>query len=131
MKYNKSILAIIAFFAFSTLTAQTATEKWPQLGNFKELLNKTFQPAEGGNFKPIKNSSEQLVMAAEALKEQTIPKEWKNGKVIEISIVLKKKAKTLHELIIKKAPDAEVMRAFQDVHDVYVKLVTSCEPTNK
>ena len=127
MKYKKSILAVILIFAFSTLTAQTATEKWPQLGNFKDLLNKTFQPAEEGNFKPVKNSSENLVMAADALTSQTEPKELKNPRINETILVLKKKAKVLHELVNRKAPDAEIMRSFQDLHDVFNKILQLCE----
>ena len=128
MKFNKSILAVIAFFAFSSIFAQSATDKWTQLNNFKELLTKTFQPAEQGNFKPIKTSSEQLVIAIDALSQNT-PEEFKSPKINEASIVLKRKAKALHELVIKNAPDAEIMRAFQDVHDVAQKLVSLCQPT--
>ena len=130
MKFNKSILAVIAFFAFSSIFAQSATDKWPQLNNFKELLTKTFQPAEQGDFKSIKTSSEQLVIDADALK-LNVPADLKSPKIDETNILLKRKTKVLHELVIKKAPDAEIMRAFQDVHDVFQKLMSFCQPAKK
>ncbi len=131
MKFNKSILAVIAFFAFSSIFAQSATDKWPQLNNFKELLTKTFQPAEQGNLNPVKTSAEQLVIEADNIINQALLKNLKNPRFNEASALLKRKTKVLFELISKKAPDAEIMRTFQDVHDVFQNLSIYCDKAEK
>lgn len=128
MKYIKSLLAIVAFFTISSVSAQSITEKWKQLNDYHELLSKTFHPAEDGNFDPIKNSSEELVVKAEALDLKTMPQELRTSQLDETIAVLKKQTKTVNDLVQKKAPNAEIMRAFQNLHDVFHRIVEICQP---
>lgn len=128
MKYIKSLLAIVAFFAISSVSAQSITEKWKQLNDYHELLSKTFHPAEEGNFDAIKNSSEDLVAKAEALDIKTMPQELRTGKLDETILLLKKQTKTVNDLVQKKAPNVEIMRAFQNLHDVFHRIVEICQP---
>jgi hypothetical protein len=128
MKYIKSLLAIVAFFTISSVSAQSITEKWKQLNDYHELLSKTFHPAEDGNFDPIKNSSEDLVVKAEALDLKTMPQELRTSQLDETIAVLKKQTKTVNDLVQKKAPNAEIMRAFQNLHDVFHRIVEICQP---
>lgn len=128
MKYIKSLLAIVAFFTISSVSAQSITEKWKQLNDYHELLSKTFHPAEDGNFDPIKNSSEDLVVKAEALDLKTMPQELRTSQLDETITVLKKQTKTVNDLVQKKAPNAEIMRAFQNLHDVFHRIVEICQP---
>lgn len=131
MKYIKSLLAIVAFFAFSSVSAQAITDKWKQLHEYHELLSKTFHPAEDGNFGPIKNSSEELVVKAEALDIATMPQELKVAKLDETIAILKKQTKVVNDLVQRKAPNAEIMRAFENLHDVFHRIVEICEPGKK
>jgi predicted S18 family serine protease len=128
MKYIKSLLAIIAFFTISSVSAQSITEKWKQLNDYHELLSKTFHPAEEGNFDAIKNSSEELVVKAEALDLKTMPQELRTSQLDETIAVLKKQTKTVNDLVQKKAPNAEILRAFQNLHDVFHRIVEICQP---
>lgn len=128
MKYIKSLLAIVAFFTISSVSAQSITEKWKQLNDYHELLSKTFHPAEDGNFDPIKNSSEDLVVKAEALDLKTMPQELRTSQLDETIAVLKKQTKMVNDLVQKKAPNAEIMRAFQNLHDVFHRIVEICQP---
>ncbi len=128
MKLVKSLFAIAFFFAVNTISAQSVTEKWPQLNDFQELLVKTFEPAGEGNFGPIKNSCEQLVEKAQALDVATMPQELKNAKADETVFVLKRQTKLVAELVRTKASDVEIMRAFQKVNEVYDRLVSLYEP---
>lgn len=129
MKYIKSLLAVVAFLTFSSVSAQAITEKWKQMHDYHELLSKTFHPAEDGNFEPIKNSSEDLVVKAEALDYRTMPEDLKSAKVEETIAVLKKQTKVVNDLVQRKAPNAEIMRAFQNLHDVFHRIVEICQPT--
>ena len=131
MKYVKFIIAAVAFLAVQTISAQSVTSKWTQLHEYHELLSKTFHPAENGNFTAIKNSHDYLVQKAEALDVATMPADLKTPVVVENVAVLKKLTKKLSELITNKAPDVEILRTFQNVHDVFHKIEKECEHPTK
>lgn len=128
MKLIKSLFAIAVFFAMNTVSAQTLTNKWKQMHDYHELLSKTFHPAEEGNLNPIKVSSEDLVAKAELLDVETMPQDLRTAKLDENINLLKKQTKVVSELITRKAPNAEIMRAFQNLHDIFHKIVQMCEP---
>ncbi|MFY7758375.1 MULTISPECIES: hypothetical protein [Flavobacterium] len=131
MKFVKFIIAAVAFLAVQTISAQSVTSKWTQLHEYHELLSKTFHPAENGNFTAIKNSHDYLVQKAEALDVATMPADLKTPVVVENVAVLKKLTKKLSELITNKAPDVEILRTFQNVHDVFHKIEKECEHPTK
>jgi hypothetical protein len=128
MKLVKSLFAIAFFFAVNTTSGQSIAQKWPQLNEFQELLVKTFEPAGEGNFTPIKNSCEYLVEKAQALDVATMPQDLRNVKAEETVSVLKRQTKLVAELVRTKAPDVEILRAFQKVNEVYDRLVSLYEP---
>lgn len=125
-----ALLSLFLTFAFS-VNAQSVTSKWTQLHEYHELLSKTFHPAENGNFTAIKNSHDYLVQKAEALDIATMPADLKTPTLVENVAVLKKLTKKLSELITNKAPDVEIMRMFQNVHDVFHKIEKECEHPTK
>jgi len=127
MKYIKALLVIVTFFAFNCVSAQSITEKWKQMHDYHELLSKTFHPAEEGNFEPIKKASEDLVLKAEALDFKTMPEDLRTNKVEETIALLKKQTKTVNDLVQRKAPNAEIMRAFENLHDIFHRIVEICE----
>ena len=105
MKLLKSLFAIALFMANNTISAQSVTDKWKQLGNFHELMSNSFKPSEEGDFKPIKLNSQELVTKVDALDITTIPQELRS--------------------------DAEIMREFENVHDIYNRLVYVCNNLKK
>lgn len=131
MKFVKFIIVAVAFLAVQTISAQSVTSKWTSLREYHELLSKTFHPAENGNFTAIKNSHDYLVQKAEALDVTTMPADFKTPIVVENVAVLKKLTKKLSELITNKAPDVEILRMFQNVHDVFHKIEKECEHPTK
>ena len=131
MKLLKSLMAIALFMAFNTISAQVVTEKWKQLGNYQELLSNTFKPSEDGDFGPIKLSSQELVTKVEALDVTTIPQELRSPRLESVLTVLKSHTKLLNELVKSKAPDAEIMRQFENVHDIYNRVVYVCNNLKK
>lgn len=125
-----AIVLLVTTFAFQ-MNAQSASTKWSQLHEYHELLSKTFHPAENGNFTAIKNSHDVLVQRSEALDVTTMPAELKSETLVAQVNVLKKLTKKLSELITNKAPDVEIMRTFQNVHDVFHKIEKECEHPTK
>lgn len=128
MKLIKSLFAIAVFFAMNTASAQTLTDKWKQMHYYNELLSKTFHSAEEGNLNPIRVSSEDLVARAELLDIETIPQDLRTAKLDENIRILKKQTKVVSLLIASKAPNAEIMRAFQNLYDIFHTIVQMCEP---
>ncbi len=131
MKLLKSLMAIALFMTINTILAQSVTENWKQLGSFHELMSNSFKPSEEGDFKPIKLNSQELVTKVDALDITTIPQEIRSPRLESVLTVLKNHTKSLNELIKSKAPDAEIMREFENVHDIYNRVIYECEQPKK
>lgn len=125
-----AILLLVTTFTFQ-MNAQSASTKWSQLHEYHELLSKTFHPAENGNLNAIKNAHDYLVQRSEALDISTMPSELKSETLLAQVGILKKMTKKLSELITNKAPDVEIMRTFQNVHDVFHKIEKECAHPTK
>ena len=131
MKLLKSLMAIALFMTINTISAQSVTENWKQLGSFHELMSNSFKPSEEGDFKPIKLNSQELVIKVDALDVTTIPQELRSPRLESVLTVLKSHTKLLNELVKSKAPDAEIMREFENVHDIYNRVIYVCEQPKK
>lgn len=127
---KKLLLIIVIFFGSQTINAQNII-KWGPLSEYHQLLSKTFHPTEEGNFGPIKEFSKELNSKAEALDVATIPQEYKNQKTENTLTLLKKQTKLVNDLVQNKAPNTEIMRAFQDLHDIFHRIVMLCDPKYK
>ena len=131
MKLIKSLFAIVAFFALNTVSAQSVTERWPQMNTYHEIISKSFHAAEKGNLEIIKNNSENLVTTAESMSVENMPEEFRKPKTIESLVVLKKKTKAVNDLVQRKASDTEIKEALYKLHDVFHKIVGMCQPATK
>ncbi len=131
MKIIKSLFAFAALFALNSSTAQSITEKWPQIKAYHEIISKTFHPAEEGNLEPLKSNYTQLLEKAEALSVENMPQEFRNPKTIETLLVLKKQTGVVINLIQDKRPDAEIMKGLTLLHDTFHKIVGMCQPEKK
>ncbi|MFN3968534.1 hypothetical protein [Flavobacterium sp.] len=131
MKIIKSLLAIAAFFALNSASAQTITERWPEIKAYHEVISKSFHSSEEGNLNPIKLNSELLVERAEALAVENMPEEYRTPKLIESIVVLKKDTKKVNDLVQRKAGDDEIKKALAALHDTFHKIVGLCQTENK
>lgn len=128
MKLLKSLFAIALFFTMNAVSAQVITDKWKAMNEYHALLYRAFQPAEEGNFNMIKSSSEELVAKSDLLDVATMPQELRTPKVDQTIAILKKQTKFVNELVKNKAPNAEIMRAFENLYDIYNRIAQMCEP---
>jgi len=69
MKYFKSLLVIVALFAINSISAQSISDKWPQMRDYQDLLTKTYRDALKGDLKPIKGNAETLVQFSDCFKK--------------------------------------------------------------
>lgn len=131
MKIIKSLLALATFFALNSASAQTITERWPEIKAYHEVISKSFHASEEGNLNPIKLNSELLVERAEALAVENMPEEYRSPKLIESLVVLKKETKKVNDLVQQKATDDEITKALASLHDTFHKIVGLCQTENK
>jgi hypothetical protein len=131
MKIIKSLLALAAFFALNSASAQTITERWPEIKAYHEVISKSFHASEEGNLNPIKLNSELLVERAEALAVENMPEEYRSPKLIESLVVLKKETKKVNDLVQRKATDDEITKALATLHETFHKIVGLCQTENK
>jgi hypothetical protein len=131
MKIIKSLFAFAAFFALNSVSARTITERWPQIKAYHELMSQTYHPAEEGNLDLIRNNSELLMQKAEALSVETMPEEFRNPKIIETMLSLKKQTQTVNNLVQNKAGDDEITKALSMLHETLHKIVGMCQPEKK
>lgn len=126
MKVLKSIIVLILLLSMTTISAQPNSKKWKQLVEFNDLLKKTFAPCEEGDFSQIKIYSQDLVAKSEALDISTMPKEINAVYIQETLKRLIKQTKIVNELVNCNAPKAEILMPFQDLYDLYNRLVLLC-----
>jgi hypothetical protein len=131
MKIIKSLFAFAAFFALNSVSAQTVTERWPEIRAYHEVISKTFHSSEEGNLDPIKTHSELLVEKAEALSVENMPEEFRSPKLIESLVILKKETKKVNDMVQRKQSDAEIKKALATLHDTFHKIVGLCKEEKK
>lgn len=120
-------IAIIAFImSFTGASAQSTFEKWPALGQFHEVLSQTFHPSEEGNLAPIKARSEELYNKAATLLKANIPEEFRTPTILASAEKVQLKSKELNKLVLAKAPDAEISKTLNDVHNSFHEIVGLC-----
>ena len=124
-------VAIFSIFAYQSIKAQSKFDKWAELKNFHEVMSQTFHPSEDGNLKPIKTRSAEIVEKAELLAKSTIPAEFNNSNVKEVTQELVKQSKALDAMIKKEATDAEIKKALSSLHDVFHQIVERCSKNSE
>ena len=100
--------------------------EWPALGEFHEVMAKTFHPSEEGNLKPIRERSSELHAKAVKLAESKIPASFNSKEIIEATKELSLKTKQLEELVKKNGSDEEVTKLLASTHDAFHKIVGLC-----
>ena len=74
----------------------------------------------------MKSNSKILLKQAESLSVESMPEEFRNPKMIETLLALKRKTVLVHELIEKEASDAEIKAASDVLHETFNKIIELC-----
>ncbi|MDI9257584.1 hypothetical protein [Flavobacterium sedimenticola] len=127
MKIIKSLFAFAAIFTLNSSSAQSITEKWPQIKAYHDVMVKSFHSSEAGNLESIKMNSALLLEKAEALSVETMPEEFRSPKLIESLVLLKKETKTVNELVLQKAADSQIIEALSKLHETFHKIAGMCQ----
>lgn len=126
MKFFKSLFASANSFALDSASVQTFAERWPQIKFYYEILAKTFHASEKGNLRLIKSDSENLVLKAEELSIEGMPPEYRNPKILETLLTLKKQTKLVDFLVQQNLDDAEIKSALSKLYENFHSIVQLC-----
>ena len=107
--------------------AQTAKQTWPEMKNFHRLMSGTFHPAEEGNFAPLKQKADSLLIAAKAWKASKIPDTYKPKETSETLDKLVEQLVVLQGAVKANAADEKLKVLISDAHDIFHKIVGECK----
>jgi hypothetical protein len=125
MKIIKSLFAFATFFSVNSASALPFEINWPQIKAYHEIISKNFQRKEI-NLKSIKLNSKTLLERADNLCVESMPEEFRNPKMIETLLTLKKNTVLIYDLVETKASDVEIKTAFGNLHDTFHKIIGLC-----
>jgi hypothetical protein len=126
MKFFKSLFASANLFTINSASAKAFTEGWPQIKIFYEILARSFHASEKGNLKDIKSNSGILVQKAEELSIEGMPAEYRNPKILESLLTLKKQTKLVDFLVKQNIDDSEIKIALAKLYDIFHSIVEHC-----
>ena len=126
MKFFKSLFSSANSFALDSASVQHFAERWPQIKFYYEILSKTSHASEKGNLLPIKSDSEDLVLMAEALSIEGMPAEYRNPKILETLLTLKKQTKLVDFLVQQNLDDEEIRAALIKLKEIFHSIVELC-----
>ena len=117
----------VILFSFCFGTAQTKAPEWKELKQFHALMSASFHPAEEGNFAPLKQNSDSLVIAAVIWSKSTIPADYKPTETKETLEQLTVKCKQVQKAVKENKDDAALKKLISEAHDVFHKIVEVCK----
>ncbi|MGC4041571.1 MAG: hypothetical protein QM710_12515 [Flavobacterium sp.] len=127
MKFFKSLFTSSSdVFALNSASVQSFAERWPQIKDYYETLAKTFAASEKGNLRIIKSDSTILVDKVEALSIEAMPAEYRNPKILETLLTLKKQTKLVDFLVQQNLEDNEIKAALAKLKEIFHSIVEYC-----
>lgn len=131
MKFLKSLFASRNTFALNSASVQAFAERWPQIKNYYEILAKTHSAAESENLNLIKSESGFLVERVEELSIEGMPAEYRNPKILETLLTLKKQTKLVDFLVRQNLSDEEIKAALAKLKEIFHSIVELCLADSK
>ena len=108
------------------LLARIEKENWPEKNAFHRVLAQTFNAAEKGDFKPLRNLSGSLYAQAILLQDSDVPKPVVKPEVLLALVRLEKKCGLLNKLVRKNAREKALMKTIVAVRDIFQEVQGFC-----
>lgn len=124
-KIRLTVLALIAFVTASV--AQTKPAPWAEMKNFHHFMSTSFHPAEEGNFAPIKEKADSMLVAAKQWQAASIPAEYKPSETKKALKQLVKECEGIKRAVASNVPDADLLKKITAAHDVFHTIVKECK----
>ncbi len=116
------ILAMLPVTGF----AQNSKTAWPEMKKFHSFMSSTFHPSEEGNFKPLREKADSLLLSAKAWQASKIPATYKPEETKSTLEELVKKCEIINSAIKEKSSDEELKVLITEAHDIFHKIVEKC-----
>jgi hypothetical protein len=127
MKY---LFLVLAFFVTSISFAQTKTE-WKEKDAFHTVMSETFHPSEEGKLEPIKTRIGEMVDAAVAWKNSSIPEGLDSKSIKKNLKKLVTDTKSLRKKINAGASDEVITARLSKLHDLFHDIVGMCSTNHE
>lgn len=131
MKFFKSLFASTNTYALNSASVQNFAERWPQIKNYYEILAKAHSASESANLNLIKSESGLLVEKVEELSIERMPAEYRNPKILETLLTLKKQTKLVDFLVQQNLGDEEIKASLAKLKDIFHSIVELCLADSK
>lgn len=130
---KRSLYSLILIFALSTFSgkAQNNPAPWPELKAFHNYMAATFHPSEEGNFKPLKQHSDSLLITAKLWQASAIPADYKPELTRTTLKQLVKLCSEINEGVKANLADAKLKAMITNAHNTFHTIVEKCRTPEK
>ena len=126
MKAPKTILLAL-LCAFGLNASAQEKNNWKEQEAFHGIMSKTFHPTEEGNFKPLKEKSDSLVIIAKQWKTAKIPAGYKPKETAESIAKLLKQCETVNAAVRSNKDDKTLGALMFEAHETFHYIVGECK----
>ena len=106
--------------------AQPTATPWPELKSFHAMISATFHPSEEGNFKPLRQKADSLLIVAKLWQASPIPEGYKIALTKSTLIKLVKQCGLIKTSVKSKTSDAKLKMMISEAHDIFHTIVEKC-----
>lgn len=131
--YMKSIVRLVVIMLAmlpAVSFAQSKKTGWPEMKTFHSFMSSTFHPSEEGDFKPLREKADSLLITAKAWKASTIPAGFKPVETKATLEELVRQCENIAGAVAAKAADEKLKVLISDAHDMFHKIVEKCRTEN-
>ena len=116
-------LAMIPAISF----AQDKQKTWTEQEKFHSFMSSTFHPAEEGNFQPLKEKADNMLLAAKRWELSDIPSNYDSDKTKAELHTLVKLVNAVADAVHGHAENAQLLTLITSAHDSYHRVVGECK----
>ncbi|MEY2902081.1 MAG: hypothetical protein RLY89_1187 [Bacteroidota bacterium] len=119
------LLALLCSFGLAVSAQEKTT--WKEQEQFHGIMSKTFHPSEEGNFKPLKEKSDSLVIVAKQWKAAKIPAGYKPKETAESIAKLLKQCETVNAAVKSNKDEKTLGSLMFEAHETFHYIVGECK----
>lgn len=127
MKIVKALLFLFVITGFQQMNGQTILNKWEDLSNFSQVLDKVNYVADQNKFDLMDRVSPILVEYADKLDLKNVPAKLGTPKVAENIALLKTQSKSLNDLTLSKSSKEAIQTALNQINATYKEIIALCK----
>ena len=130
---KKTVWLAILLMAFGAASyAQTSKKpEWKELKVFHSFMSSSFHPAEEGNFTPLRQKADSLLIVAKNWQASPIPADFKPVETQEALAKLVTQCERVKKEVDNKASNEVLMKNITAAHDVFHTIVGECRKTEE